>query len=568
VTGGARFPLAAREAAELFRRGRTYALQGAFLAALWVILAASWPSGVGPEDASGASLFRLLAGILLAAAALVAPALAAPMIIEERERETLGLLAIAGASPARIVLGKAAGRLAHVLVLAALAAPLAGSLYALGGLGLGEVLPVFVEAAALALLGTGLGAALSAGGRRAEAAITASIAAMTALAFLPGIAAQALPGFPARHISPVEWTAALFDAYGVTGETRFRLWWIAPLAHGALGALLLAVACLRLARAGVEPIRSGEGAARRIGRISLVRWASGLLRRALALVLRRDERRAAVPGFWSRRVGPVAAALLARERNGRALSDGALFVGLMGLVVLFEVLAPPGQAARVEARRIGAIALSALATLIASVMGAVAVARERDASTLEPLAAAPIDAEHFLKGKLLGISRAIGIAGLAVVVHVALGAVRGDPISGTPDLPWALALALLGTLPVGLALHAVIGLSISCHWESAVKASALSVAVAVLLAAVSKYVCLFYGISPVAFTIVAFDPAANRLGDPTKEPLQWIAIAVAAAIHAAAVGVVAWNHLHARFDQLMGRAALDIVSLPDTISEP
>ena len=35
------------------------------------------------------------------------------------------------------------------------------------------------------------------------------------------------------------------------------------------------------------------------------------------------------------------------------------------------------------------------------------------------------------------------------------------------------------------------------------------------------------------------------------------------ALFAAAVAVVAWNHLRARFDMLVGRAALDIIALPD-----
>src|SRR5205085_10816190 len=128
---------------------------------------------------------ELLAAIELAAAALIAPALAAPGIAEERERETLGLLAIAGAGPAAILWGKALGRLAQVVVLVLVSLPLVGALFAVGGLPEQVVVTVFIEAIALAALGVGLGSFFSATSRRPEIATISAFAVLFAITAVP-----------------------------------------------------------------------------------------------------------------------------------------------------------------------------------------------------------------------------------------------------------------------------------------------------------------------------------------------------------------------------------------------
>jgi hypothetical protein len=115
----------------------------------------------------------------------------------------------------------------------------------------------------------------------------------------------------------------------------------------------------------------------------------------------------------------------------------------------------------------------------------------------------------------------------------------------------------------------VIGLSCSCHFDTTVRSTAWALGAAVATAAFASVSCMFYGLSPPAFLYCIFEAAkygsVQGLGSPETSAGQWIAIAIAAALFAAAVAVVAWNHLRARFDVLIGRAALDIIALPDTM---
>ncbi|HVY60859.1 MAG TPA: ABC transporter permease subunit, partial [Planctomycetota bacterium] len=234
-----RAPVFTREAASLFRRRRTYVMQLCFLGGLFVALMLLWPHGTVDAAGRGRDCFKLFAALELAVAGLLAPALAAPAIATEREKETLGLLAIAGASPHRILAGKALGRLAQVVVLIAISLPLVSALFVVGGLSPGEVGPVFVEAIALGALGVGLGSFFSATTRRPETATVYAFLSIIAIAGVPEGLARAGLGLPAYHLSPTTWYEALFNPLAMTGETTFRAWYVAPLLHVALGAAAL-----------------------------------------------------------------------------------------------------------------------------------------------------------------------------------------------------------------------------------------------------------------------------------------------------------------------------------------
>jgi ABC-type transport system involved in multi-copper enzyme maturation permease subunit len=534
-----RAPVFAREAAAMFRRRRTYLMQVAFLGGLFVALMLLWPHGEGDAAERGRDCFKLFAALELAVAALLAPALAAPAIATEREKETLGLLAIAGASPYRILAGKALGRLAQVVVLVAISLPLVGALFVVGGLSPGEVGTIFVEAIALAALGVGVGSLFSATTRRPETAVVYAFLAIIFLAGVPEALARAGLPVPAHHLSPYSWYEAVFNPLAATGEVVFASWYVAPILHALLGAAAIVAGGYRLERAGYEPHKAAT-------------YDIPLKR----LLLRMRKRGG--PLGLTGRFGTEVAALRWRERSVRTFSDGALIVALGLFLVLFEVFAPAKS--RDIVRNASAIGLAALATLLATVLGAAAVSRERDQKTLEPLAAAPIEAEQFLVGKLLGLGRAVLICGAAVVLHLVLGVLRGD-------MPWASVFAVAGTIPFGLALHAVVGLSCSCHCETTVRSTAWALALAVAIAAFSWVSCMFYGLSPAAFiaqlAMARAGSGSAGLRSPESDALQWLAVAVAAALFAAAVAVVAWNHLRARFDMLVGRAALDIIALPD-----
>jgi ABC-type transport system involved in multi-copper enzyme maturation permease subunit len=534
-----RAPVFGRELVWQLRQRRTYALQLAFLGAIFAVLLVVWPHDERDAAASGRAAFAVLAGMELAAAALTAAATAAPAIAGERAKETLGLLTLAGAAPLRIVAGKALGRFAQVLLHIAITLPLVGALFTIGGLSLREVGTIFLGAAALAALGAGLGTLASAWFRRGDGATIAALVALLAIAVLPLVPIALGARFPAHHVSPYAWYLAVFSPLSWTGEVVFRDFWVAPLLHAALGIAAIVAGGAVLARTGPLPFRGGE-------------------RPPLRRLLLRLRKRGGPLGLTSR-FGTEVAALRWRERSVRAISDGALAAVLVAGLAAFEVWVPP--AARPALRKGTAIGLGALATLLATVLGASAVSRERDQETLEPLAAAPLEAEQFLLGKLLGLGRAVLVAAAALIVHVTAGAARGD-------LPGVAAFAIALTVPFGLVLHAVMGLSFSSHAASTVRAVAASLGAAVALAGVAPYLtCFSYGLSPVRFVAIVLD-AGPSVGSRTPGPEEWIAVAVTTAACTIAFAVVAWNHLRARFDALIGRAALDLIELPDRISGP
>jgi ABC-type transport system involved in multi-copper enzyme maturation permease subunit len=458
-----RSPIFGREVSAALRRPRAYVAQAIYQGGLIVVLFFLWPHGVAGAAATGRRAFEALAGILLAAAALVSPALSAPAVAVERRRGTLGLLAMAGASPLRIVGGKALGALALSALVIIEAMPAAAALFVAGGVTGGEVATVFAGALGLAALGTGLGALFSGSARRPETATLAAIAVVGAIAAFP-LVLEGRP-FPARFLSPVAWFAAVRDPLAGTGAVEFRGFWVAPLLHAALGALATAAGAGSLARHGFEPL----GAERRL---------------PLGRFLLRFRRRRGPLGL----PGPLPAQVAAirwRERSVRAVSDGTMAAALGGFILAFELFLPPAERAALRAGT--ATALAALATLLATVLGAAAIARERDRKTIEPLAAAPIEAEKFLLGKLLGLGRAVSVVATALVAHVALGALRGDA-------PPIAALAIALTLPFALAFHALMGLWFSSRGASMLRAMAASLATAVLVAAISPYGRVFHGL--------------------------------------------------------------------------
>lgn len=533
-------PVFGREIVWQLRQRQTYVFQVAFLGSILATLFVVWPHGDGDAAASGRAAFKMLAGMELAAGALMALAAAAPAIASEREKETLGLLAIAGADPLRIVAGKALGRFAKVVLHIVLTLPLVGALFTVGGLSVREVATVFVGAVALAALGAGLGILASCFFRRGDGATLAALGGVLALSFAPPFLVAAGVRFPAYHLSPVAWFAALFDPLPWTGEVVFRRFYVAPLLHAGLGIAATVLGGALLARTGYEPFRASA-------------------RPPIVRLLLRLRKRGGPLGLTSR-FGTEVAALRWRERSVRAFSDGALVVLLGGGLAAFELLTTP--AARAAQREGTAIGLAAVATLLATVLGASAVSRERDQETLEPLAAAPIEAEQFLLGKLLGLGRAVLIAALALGAHVSIGAIRGE-VSVTA------ALAIAVTVPFGLILHAVMGLSFSSHATSTMRAVAASLATAVVLAAIAPYLaCFTYGLSPARFVEIALGGGSSGLGSPATSPEAWLAVAVTTAACTVAFAVIAWNHLRARFDALIGRAALDLIELPDNISGP
>lgn len=132
--------------------------------------------GIDPGPAMGRFLLENVFGLVLLLVLFVGPGYAAAQISQERERRTLGLLQITLVSPWRIVTGKLGAASAWLLLLVALAAPMAAAAFFLGGVTVGDLLRGVAYLAVVTVAVAAMGIGISAVVRRTVAAVVLTYA--------------------------------------------------------------------------------------------------------------------------------------------------------------------------------------------------------------------------------------------------------------------------------------------------------------------------------------------------------------------------------------------------------
>lgn len=140
--------LLARELKGQVRSRRAPATLTVYLALMVVVLMGSLlisgaASVSGASAASGQTLFIALAMTQTALILLLGPVFAAGALAGERERRTFDTLASSRMSPAGIVLGKVAGAVVFMVLLATSSLPLMALAYVYGGVGPGTLFAVY-----------------------------------------------------------------------------------------------------------------------------------------------------------------------------------------------------------------------------------------------------------------------------------------------------------------------------------------------------------------------------------------------------------------------------------------
>ncbi|NMB97733.1 MAG: ABC transporter permease subunit [Clostridiaceae bacterium] len=133
--------------------------------------------------------------------ALIVPALTATAISGERERQTLDLLLCSGISTLSIVIGKLLVSIANIMLLVVASLPILGIVFLFGGIGLGEVLLMFLYYIITALMAASLGIFLSTIFRKNVTAIIASYVCFAILAIGPVITLFIWAAFFGRNYS-------------------------------------------------------------------------------------------------------------------------------------------------------------------------------------------------------------------------------------------------------------------------------------------------------------------------------------------------------------------------------
>ncbi len=176
-----------RELVERWRGRRAFVVVTLYLAVLtammllllWAasnFMADGMGSGMDPGPAMGRFLLENVFGLVLLLVLFVGPGYAAAQIAQERERRTLGLLQITLVSPWRIVTGKLGAASAWLLLLVALAAPMAAAAFFLGGVTVGDLLRGVTYLAVVTVAVAAMGIGISAVVRRTVAAVVLTYA--------------------------------------------------------------------------------------------------------------------------------------------------------------------------------------------------------------------------------------------------------------------------------------------------------------------------------------------------------------------------------------------------------
>lgn len=105
--------------------------------------------------------YNVIAIFQFAILMFIVPALTATAISSERERQTLDLLLCSGISTWSIIIGKIAVSIAHIMFLVFASLPVLGMVFMFGGIGIGEILLLFLFYIIIALMTASLGVFIS-----------------------------------------------------------------------------------------------------------------------------------------------------------------------------------------------------------------------------------------------------------------------------------------------------------------------------------------------------------------------------------------------------------------------
>ncbi|MBI3268947.1 MAG: ABC transporter permease [Planctomycetes bacterium] len=555
-----------REIGEVTRRGGTHAVHAAFIATLacavlvpcWLCAGAEGRLDPTEQSRLGVLLYRILFGTLLALLSLLAPVLTGGMIAEERRRGTLEILFLTPISPAAILLAKFASRIAWLLLLLLLPAPVLLVCLNFGGVSSEEVWLGAALLGVCAVWTASLGAFFSSLSWYSYQGVVRSYIVLALQATLAPLALAKWSGLP--------WTETLFltspQGYAfarVCRPDRLAGWELAlapPLSQMFLAlsalALVLAACKVRRLRDAVAPTAMAELAttadgtpppppaaenrwdrrlvavvlcAGTVAAAMLVPAAAGRLRGlsalpflALAIVAERLHRRFRPTPRGSGAVweDPVAwrEEVLGRTGTLANLADVTLIVLAVLLLHACSTEAPEAGALALHA---ALVALEFGLTLIgASILGLLAFSREAEEAQLDLLLVTTLTPRQLVSGRIAGILRTMWPLAAFTLTHAAAAAslLKGVDVGAATVVPLLLASALY--------LHVAAAVLLG-FW---VRRTSL----AIPLAAIGGL--LLHGLQP-AFHLLSSDPAGSLWGVRfLVSPLEAVFLGLAAGTEA------------------------------------
>ncbi len=476
-------PLLGKELIEVSAQGRSYLLRVAYACVLFTLFAMGFElqfSGASVGDmsvlGSGKRLLDSLVIWQFIGLYLFLPAMVAPVISSERERGTLAVLLVSRMKPWELLLQKLLSRVIGMGSFMMLALPLGGIAYALGGIGISQLV-----AAAVALIA----GALQVGAWSLYCSVRArSSMAGTMRAYImgAGVLMLTLPMtmLPVMIIEELvhgtAWSMALsypFIIYFQSSWSGSPMWTLLISCLPVLlsAAVFFAMACRAMgnderrlaphAMQQMRPLRDPASGGRNQWRILQQRLRFGSVNIGLP-----DDR----PIAW-REASRMAGWL---KGNGGGLWVFLLWFGVM--VLLFMLL---GWATSKSVQdSAGVTILLGLCYLIAAATiashASTLISGERSRRTLEILLTTPIEPRDLLRQKLAGVRRLCWLASITIMGLCTLEALLEAPMGVWRSLFYLLSSSITAWLYLEIVVW--LSLAMSLRFAGQVQAAVASLA--------------------------------------------------------------------------------------------
>ncbi|MCL2648176.1 MAG: ABC transporter permease [Phycisphaerales bacterium] len=194
-------PIIQRELIGLLRTRRAFAAQVVLTAVLAVLVVLRWPES-GRANISGEqaqAVLRLFGYGLLASLVLLAPIFPASAVVREKQQRTLELLLNSPLTPWSIFVGKLVASVGFVILLMCLSVPAAAACYAMGGVGVPQLMHVYAILLLVAIEYSVVALYVSTVSQSAEGALRYTYGAVLFLTIIPLIPQWFVQG----QVSPV-----------------------------------------------------------------------------------------------------------------------------------------------------------------------------------------------------------------------------------------------------------------------------------------------------------------------------------------------------------------------------
>lgn len=402
-----------------------FLLLGLLFLAWQVIESAAWTGGTFAMR----RFFQMQVWSLYAVAMAIVPAMAAVAVNSERESGNWELLVTTLIPPSRIILGKYLAVLAYFFLLCISVLPLVGLVYFYAGVDTYQLYDALVRIVPAALCNTALGLWVS---QRYPSPAKAVINAF-GLVFVYGVVFAVAGVLYNARLQYVPFAVALFQPFSaIRGELLFAAYQIA-LALFFLGLTLLGA---RQRKSSIE--HSLRSAAER------VRQSGGRLL---------PRRMVSVPDganpFGYRDI-------MGAPSQNRAVA-GAMAIGtfvLYGLIFLIVVDRAPGAEAG-----LGIVERIALLFVLPPLV-AIAVVKEREATTLDMYRMTLLESSDFVRGKIAGVLRQLRpiLVGYFLAKILVIGGQSMMTLHGNPSPPVLVLWLDLFSMPIHIVLVMAAGL--------------------------------------------------------------------------------------------------------------